>query len=177
MSLIVSIRKRLYRLSVKITSWKLRKIYGMHIGKDVWISRHAILDKSVNPQGIYIGDHVSLSAYALVLSHDKSSDVVADVVIGNNVFIGAYALILPGVHIGNGAIIGSGTVVRKNVPPYAIVIGNPGKVIGFKMTPEEIVEYEKGVYPEEDRIPMAQLERNYNKYFKNRSKEIVQFLN
>lgn len=51
------------------------------------------------------------------------------VVIGNDVWIGGRVIILPGVHIGNGAIIGAVSVVTKDVPDYAIVGGNPAKII------------------------------------------------
>lgn len=51
------------------------------------------------------------------------------VVIGNDVWIGGRVIILPNVHIGDGAVIGAGSVVTKDVPPYAIVAGNPAKII------------------------------------------------
>jgi acetyltransferase-like isoleucine patch superfamily enzyme len=53
-----------------------------------------------------------------------------DVVIGHDVWIGARAIILPGVTIGNGAIIGAGAVVRSDVPPFAIAVGVPARVVG-----------------------------------------------
>jgi virginiamycin A acetyltransferase len=60
--------------------------------------------------------------------------------IGNDVWIGVYAVILPIVtHIGDGAVIGSGAVVNKNVPPYAIVVGNPSRVVRFRF-PQEIID-------------------------------------
>ncbi|HEV8607580.1 MAG TPA: acyltransferase [Tepidisphaeraceae bacterium] len=49
--------------------------------------------------------------------------------IGNNVWIGFDAIILPGVTIGEGAIVGARSVVRENVPPYSIVAGNPAKIV------------------------------------------------
>ena len=55
-----------------------------------------------------------------------------EVVIGNDVWIGANSLILGGIEIGNGAIVAAGSVVTKNVPPYAIVGGVPAKVIKFR---------------------------------------------
>ena len=55
-----------------------------------------------------------------------------DVVIGNDVWIGTEALILSGVQIGNGAVIGARAVVTRNVPPYAIVVGVPAKVIRMR---------------------------------------------
>jgi virginiamycin A acetyltransferase len=51
-----------------------------------------------------------------------------DTVIGNDVWIGRDAVIMPGVSIGDGAIVGSHAVVAKDVPPYAVVVGNPGRV-------------------------------------------------
>lgn len=58
--------------------------------------------------------------------------------IGNDVWIGARALILDGVHIGDGAIIAAGAVVAKDVPPYAIVGGVPAKVIRYRFSEDVI---------------------------------------
>lgn len=54
------------------------------------------------------------------------------IIIGNDVWIGAYATIMGGVKIGNGAVIGAGAVVAKDVPPYAVVVGNPARVIRYR---------------------------------------------
>lgn len=62
---------------------------------------------------------------------DKESwreEVRGDTVIGNDVWIGFDAVIMPGVKIGNGAIVGGKAVVTHDVPPYAVVVGNPAKV-------------------------------------------------
>lgn len=59
--------------------------------------------------------------------------------IGNDVWIGANAIIIQGVNIGNGAVIGAGSVVTKDVPSYAIVAGNPAKIIRMRFG-EEIIE-------------------------------------
>jgi virginiamycin A acetyltransferase len=61
-----------------------------------------------------------------------------DTIIGNDVWIGHNAIIMPGVQIGNGAIIGTGAVVTKNVPDYAIVGGNPAKIIRKRFTDNDI---------------------------------------
>lgn len=58
--------------------------------------------------------------------------------IGNDVWIGANVCILAGITIGNGAIIGAGGVVTKDVPPYAIIVGNPGKIIRYRFDDEII---------------------------------------
>lgn len=59
----------------------------------------------------------------------KEMPIKGDTVIDNDVWIGQNAVILPGVHIGSGAIIGLNSVVACNVPPYTIVAGNPARVI------------------------------------------------
>lgn len=65
------------------------------------------------------------------------------VIIGNDVWIGANAVILPGVHIGDGAVICAGAVVSKNVEPYAIVGGVPAKTIRYRFSEEEISQFLK----------------------------------
>ena len=175
MAIIPIIRRKLFKLVKVITLWKLRQLYGMHIGKCVTINSRANIDHTVNPQGIYIGDFTGISD-ATIMAHDGIRKTKADTVIGKHCHIGYAAFINSGIHIGNGAIISAGAVVIKNVPPYAIVLGNPGKVVGFKMTPEEIVEFEKQHYPEEERIPLEVLQKNYKKYFLDRKEEIKYIL-
>lgn len=61
-----------------------------------------------------------------------------DVVIGNDVWIGHEAVILSGVTLGDGVVVGAGSVVRQSAPPYAIVMGNPARVAGFRFPAEQI---------------------------------------
>ncbi|TXK74501.1 CatB-related O-acetyltransferase [Mesonia sp. HuA40] len=63
-------------------------------------------------------------------------------VIKNDVWIGAHCVILGGLTIGNGAIIAANSVVTKDVPPYSIVAGSPGKVIGYRFEEETIIKLE-----------------------------------
>ncbi|GAF67092.1 putative acetyltransferase [Bacillus sp. TS-2] len=62
------------------------------------------------------------------------------IIIGNDVWIGKGVLLLPSIKIGNGAIIGAGAVVTKDVPDYAIVAGSPAKVIRYRFSQQEIIE-------------------------------------
>ncbi len=104
--------------------------------------------------------------------YSKSKDIIVE----EDVWIASNVTLLYGTHIGRGAIIGAGAVCRKPIPPYAIVIGNPAKIIGFKFNPEEAIEHEKVLYSEEERFPKEVFEKNYKKYFLNHTKELKEYL-
>ncbi|MBY4871213.1 CatB-related O-acetyltransferase [Burkholderia anthina] len=70
---------------------------------------------------------------------DKQSTRPAPVTIGNDVWLGNGAFILPGVTIGDGAVVAGRAVVTKNVPPYAIVGGNPARIIRLRFS-ESLIE-------------------------------------
>lgn len=106
---------------------------------------------------------------------NRALDVDKDVVVEEDVWLGANVTLLSGVTVGRGATVGAGAVVRSNVPPYSIVAGNPAKVVGFSFKPEEIIEHEKALYPEEERMPLAKLEKNYKRYFVDRLVDIQKF--
>lgn len=84
---------------------------------------------------IHFGDNVSIGPEAaiLTLGHDPMSSGFenkgGEVRVGDRVWIGYRAIILPGIEIGEGAVVGAGAVVTKDVPPYTIVAGNPARKI------------------------------------------------
>ncbi|MDX2306647.1 MAG: acyltransferase [Hyphomicrobium sp.] len=85
---------------------------------------------------VLTGSDVSIGPEAsiLTLGHDPQSrdfaDKGGDVVIGDRAWIGYRAIVLPGIEIGEGAVVAAGAVVSRNVAPYTIVAGNPAQVIG-----------------------------------------------
>ncbi len=100
----------------------------MDIGKDVRISLRARLDFTYAP-GVHIGDGTYIAFGAIVFSHDLVRARTTDTYIGRNCFIGAQAIIMPGVRVGDHCIVGSGAVVTRDVQSGSIVAGNPAKVI------------------------------------------------
>ena len=65
------------------------------------------------------------------------------VTVGNDVWVGARAMILSGVTVGNGAIIGAGAVVARDVPAYAVAVGNPARVVRHRLEPHQIAALER----------------------------------
>jgi acetyltransferase-like isoleucine patch superfamily enzyme len=65
------------------------------------------------------------------------------VIVEEDVWIGFGAVLLTGVTVGRGAIVAAGSVVTRDVPPYAVVGGNPARTLAMRFTPEEIVEHER----------------------------------
>lgn len=97
--------------------------------------------------GIRIGDWVGLGPDAKIWSVNHRFDnpdvpwlsqgwEKKEVVIEDDVWLGANVFVMPGVTIGRGAIVSAGSVVTKSVPPYAIVAGNPGRVAGWRKRPD-----------------------------------------
>lgn len=127
---------------------------------------------------VITGNHQrKLGSFFKEQSSSHELDVDKDVVVEEDVWIGANVTLLAGVNVGRGATVGAGSVCVKNVPPYSIVMGNPAKVIGFNFSPNEIIEHEKHLYQEEERLPLELLEKNYKKFYLDRIKDIKPFLN
>lgn len=113
---------------ITIRLWVLNGLYGMHIHKSARISYGTKLDKT-NPKGIHIGEESYLASGAIVFTHDYSRGIYKDTYIGKRCFIGANAIIMCGINIGDEVIVGSGAIVTKDVPSNCIVAGNPAKII------------------------------------------------
>lgn len=125
----MSIEQRLTLLKFK--KW-IQK--GLRVGNNVKIERGAVIDPSF-PWLVSIGDNVTLAPECMLLCHDASTKYfvgnsrLGKIKIGNNVFIGAKAIILPGVSIGNNVVVGCGSIVTRSVPDNSVVAGNPAKLV------------------------------------------------
>ena len=89
----------------------------------------------------------------------NSDNIYLDVIVEEDVWLGMNVTLLPGAHIGRGAIVGAGAVVRDEIPPYAIASGNPARVTGFKYSVKGILKHEAALYPEDKRFTSEELEK------------------
>lgn len=110
--------------------WVYRKLTGMEIGENTAVAFMVMMD-ILHPDKIHIGKNTIIGYNTTILTHEYLIDEyrLGDVYIGDHVMIGANTTILPGVTIGDRAVVGAGSVVTKDVPPDTFVAGNPIKVI------------------------------------------------
>lgn len=118
----------------------------LDVGDNVWINHYARIDAS---GGVKIGDGCQIGYASMILSHsthmairlngaefikmdiaDRVGYIHKPIEIGEYTFIGGGSAVLPGVKIGKGCVVGVNSVVTHDVPDYAIVAGNPAKIMG-----------------------------------------------
>lgn len=151
------------------------------VGDNVLMAKHTFIDYSGE---LIIHDNVAIANGVVIETHTHHIErgrgggaIQSRLEIGEGVKILTRSYIADTCHsIGRYARIGAGTYVRSNIPPYAIVMGNPAKIIGFLYSPEEMVEFEKEKYPESERTSLEQYTLWYEKYFRSRSKGIKSFI-
>lgn len=115
---------------------------------------------------IITNSHVATQSIPqVILGHSHINDKSGDVVINEDVWIGANVTILSGVTIGRGAKIAAGSLVTKSVPPYALMVGMPAKILKKVFTVDQILKHEATLYPKEERMTKEQLEENDTQYF------------
>lgn len=116
----------------------LHRLRGVNIGKNVWISKLVYLDE-VHPEAISVGDNSTIGLRTTIFTHfywgKKKKNEYGKVIIDNNVFIGPHCLILPNVHIGEGAVIKGGAVVSCHIPPYTFWAEPSGQAIAKVTVP------------------------------------------
>lgn len=132
----------------------------MTIGNNVYIGKYCSLETDIEiGNDVLVGNNVGMIGkydhdYSCIGKSIKNSPWIGDtdyrfkgkglkIVIENDVWIGYGSIIVSGVRIGRGAIVAAGSVVLKDVEPYAIVAGNPAKVISKRFTDEQIVQHER----------------------------------
>lgn len=119
----------------KLIDAKVGKFCSIGHESCIGMGRHTLNKLSTSP--IFTEKNNSLGQKWV--DKDKSVIPFQTINVGNDVWIGRNALIMGGVNIGNGAVVGAGAVVTKDIPPYAVVGGVPAKIIRYRF-PEDIIK-------------------------------------
>lgn len=125
------------------------------MGKGSYIARGEI------PNNVTVGNYSSIGIDCIFHTNGRNNHLCIDnrecvyttnyrktetaepIVIGHDVWIADGVRVMEGVHIGNGVIIGAGAVIGKDVPPFAVVVGNPQVIKRYRFTPEQIEALER----------------------------------
>ncbi len=115
------------------------------------------------------GNHTStvgIPHFLLGLSHinDKSSDIIVE----EDCWVGANVTLLAGAHLGRGCIVATGSIVAKDIPPYAVVVGTPPRIVAKKFDLDDIIEHEKVLYKPEERMSREQLNAIFAEHFEGK---------
>lgn len=137
----------------KLRPWLLRRI-GCHVGRNVFIGDYIRVDLN-HADLIYIDDYAHITSGCRLFYHQrnlkhyhvgdnatKAGYRYGEIHIGKGVMVGMETMIMQGVSIGDGAIIGAGSMVTKDIPEWCVVVGRPAKVI--KQIPERMSEKQIG---------------------------------
>ncbi len=124
----------------KVRPWILRKI-GCHVGKDIFVGDNVRIDSS-HASLIFIEDHVHIAGGTRLLCHQRDLSHycigddyaklgyrLASIHLKKGCLVGMESFIMPGVTVGEGAIVGAGSLVTKDIPAWKIATGRPAKVI------------------------------------------------
>lgn len=128
---------------------------SIELGSNVYIGPRATFNSSIST--IRIGNKVLFGPEVMIMGGDHRFDLVGkyifditeklpendkDILIEDDVWVGARVVILKGVTIGRGSVIGAGSVVTKSIPPYSVAVGNPARVVRARFTQEELIQHQ-----------------------------------
>jgi acetyltransferase-like isoleucine patch superfamily enzyme len=149
------------------------KKIGVNIKGSVYLYGAKLGMFGSEPWLITLGNNVHITGECQFINHDGSTlilrkkipdlEITAPIEIGDDVFIGYRSIILPGVKIGNGSIIGAGSIVNKSIPANSVAVGNPCKVI--KSTDEllgKIKHHSLGVGHLKGKVKERELKKIFN---------------
>nr|WP_240460917.1 DapH/DapD/GlmU-related protein [Fictibacillus barbaricus] len=129
----IAIQIARYTPFLPVKNWLYRTFLRMKVGEGTAFALMVMPD-IMFPERITVGNNCVIGYNTTILAHEYliKEYRLGDVIVGDEVMIGANSTILPGVTIGNGAIVSAGTLVHKNVPAGSFVGGNPMQVIYTK---------------------------------------------
>ena len=174
---------RIHQTNIRSDDASLKACYGngvsiadtVIVSSDVSIGKYSYVSPHSTLENCTVGNYCSISAgvnicpgehdlYAISTHPLFARDEIpkrAPVVIGHDVLISLNAVILKGVRIGNGAVIGAGAVVTKDVEPYEIVGGVPAKHIGWRFDPETRERIEQSKWWEKEPAEIRAIQKGF----------------
>lgn len=118
------------------------RLANVTLGKFSSVGPEVLAGLGRHPSHTYVSTHPMFYSTKLqaqvTFATDQAFEEFRRIEIGHDVWVGARAVILDGVRIGDGAIVGAGAVVTKDVPAYAVVVGAPAQVVRYRFTDEQI---------------------------------------
>lgn len=153
--------------------------------KTIHMEENSVIRSGVNIQNtenehVYIGRYTAIGMNVTIVTNSHRctvgvphcllgashiNDTAKDLHIDEDVWVGTGATILVGGDLGRGCIVGACSLVTKPVPPYALVVGSPARIVGVKFTIDQILEHEKSLYPEKERFSREYLEELFAEYY------------
>lgn len=122
---------------------------------------------SVSAETIIIpGAHTPTVGLPQYLSYTGVNDINGELVIPEDVWIGARCIILPKAKLGRGCVVAAGSVVNNITPPYAVIAGIPAKIIAVRFSLQQILQHERLLYKEEDRLTETYLKELFENEYK-----------
>lgn len=119
---------------------------------------------------IFTDSHIPTVGQPQFLSIEHINDITGDVVVGEDAWVGASCILMPACEIGRGAVVGAGAIVTHGmkVPPYAVAVGAPARVVATRFTLEQILAHERSLYPPQERTSRAELEKLFATIYKGK---------
>lgn len=150
-----SIRNRLLHSAVRYfpmyPSWRvlIHRIRGVKIGRGVFIGSEVFIDNTY-PESVVVEDFVTIISRTFIIGHSFTPVHLKNIFHGHpqeksgvflrkGCYIGAQSIIMPGVTVGEFSVVGAGSVVTYDIPPYSIAFGNPARV-KRKFTESEVIQ-------------------------------------
>lgn len=137
-----------------------------NVNEHVYIKKYTVISRDVT---IVTNNHRStVGIPQCLLGASHINDTSSNIIIAEDVWVGTRATILMGSNLGRGCIVAACSTVTRPVPPYALVAGSPAKIIGVKFNIDQIIEHEKALYPESERMSREELEQLFDQYYEGK---------
>ena len=115
---------------------------------------------------VVTGDHTPTMGIPITVTNPLHiNDKENDIIIEEDAWLGVNVTLLSGAKIGRGSIVGACSLIKKEVPPYAVVVGVPARIIAVKFSKEQILEHERIIYPAEKRLSEEYLNNLFESHY------------